>query len=363
MPVIHTEQPKSARPIAMREITFPEVEPIFVVGTGRSGTTLLQLMLNAHPSIAICGELHYFDEIQHIKRLLPSLDSHHSIEQLHSYIQRTETASRLLDGERIFGAGIERLKQDPSPSYEKFLKYVLEEYAQAEGARRFGEKTPANVRYILDILSIFPNARIVHLIRDPRDVVASRLEMPWASNSLLVHIVKWRAEVCSASDFSDMTENYMELLYEDLIEQPECKLKKICQFLGEEYSDAMLEFHQTAKNYIRSDISFEKTSNPLNSTALGRWKNDLTGPQVFIIQSMLGPAMKVLGYEKARIGLGARLVSLVLFPFELVKAIGLAVGYGFRNLTSRRIIRSEHKRLYRMIFPLWSPKQFPRRPT
>ncbi|MGH3387537.1 MAG: sulfotransferase family protein, partial [Actinomadura sp.] len=151
--------------------------PIFVVGCPRSGTTLLQLMLHAHPRIAIPPETRF---------LLPAFDTRHAFGDLCDEANLRELARWIaedkatkfddlgLDPDRI----IEEIVAGP-PTVGTAMATVFQAYAQRFGKPRWGDKRPSYIRRLDVILRMFPDAQIVHLIRDGRDCVASLMEMPW----------------------------------------------------------------------------------------------------------------------------------------------------------------------------------------
>ena len=186
----------------MGYLKITDCSPVFVVGIGRSGTTLLQLLLNSHPNIAIYGEIHYFYQISRLKSVIPSLGTPRDIDEFHSMVRNTPAFEHLPNAETIYQAAITRLKSDSYPTYESFYRNILEEFARLEGKSRFGEKTPSNVRYLDRVLHIFPNAKIIHIVRDPRDVVASLGRANWASNEIIENSLKWKYYVGCGNRFS-----------------------------------------------------------------------------------------------------------------------------------------------------------------
>lgn len=148
----------------MDRIQFTDCEPIFIVGTGRLGTTLLQLLLNAHPNIAVWGEIHYFDQILKIKKWVPSIVKLKNLERFFFHLKRTEHYQYLPDAENEFESAKKRLIAEYSRTYTKFYSIILEEYAKSQGNVRFGDKTPYNILYLEEICQIFPKCKIIHIL-------------------------------------------------------------------------------------------------------------------------------------------------------------------------------------------------------
>jgi len=301
-------------------IKFTDCSPIFVVGAGRSGTTLLQLMLNAHPNIAVMGELHYFDEILQIKKIVPLLDSPKKIELFFSLIKKIHSVLFLPNIEQILNEVKLKMEIENECTYEKFYRYVLEEFAKSKKANRFGEKTPPNIRYIKQLFEMFPNSKIIHIVRDPRDVIASSIKMHWIANDVVINVLKWKCEILYSKQFSKKN-SYMEVLYEELIYNPEEQLRNICVFIGEEYDSKMMEYYKTAKSYVKNEPWKVGTNKPANTSAIGRWKRELNKGQVFIIEQIVGSQMDKFGYEKTKTNFGTKLLTTFVLLQEMLKYI------------------------------------------
>ena len=166
---------------------FDDHSPIFVVGSARSGTTLLQLMLNAHSEISLAGELHFFDQILKLKKIVPALATPAEIERLFSLIPRLPAFRYLKDSQQVLERTLARMKQTAGADYEILYLYLMETYAVARGARRFGEKL-TTLRYVEELVEIFPDCKMVHIVRDPRACVASRIKTPWTSGDVITNV-------------------------------------------------------------------------------------------------------------------------------------------------------------------------------
>jgi hypothetical protein len=192
--------------------------PIFVVGCQRSGTTLLRLMLDSHPAIA-CGPETRF----------------------------------LRDLERITGADWHRLERFGFPR-EYWLTKVGElfgsfqaDYAAGRGKRRWADKSPLYA-LILDYLwELFPDAQVVHLIRDPRDVTASH-RSAFGYKSALGAPRKWRRylDAVRRSAAGVDPARYHELRYEALVADREATMRELLDFLGESWDPAVLDYESSA---------------------------------------------------------------------------------------------------------------------
>jgi hypothetical protein len=337
----------------MDRIQFTDCEPIFLVGTGRSGTTLLQLLLNSHPNIAIWGEIHYFDQILQIKNWVPSIMQPEDLERFFSYLKRTEHYQYLPDAQRVLASTKSRLLAEKKCTYEKFYRIVLEEYAKSQGKLRFGDKTPYNILYLEEISQLFPKCKIIHIKRDPRDVVASYIKLPAASKDVIIHSLAWKCFITSWKNYLAMTpvaHNYLQLAYEDLVCNPEQELKRICEFIGETYNREMLHFHKKGDRYIKNEPWKAGVLIPVNRKSIGKGKRELAATKIFITEKLTGGLLLSSGYGKAKANLKTKLLSPFVFLGEVTKYLRhryvrtKSLGQG-----DDATIRSDRSRFYRIL--------------
>jgi len=187
--------------------------PIFIIGAPRSGTTLLRLLLDAHPAIAAGPETRFLLDLAKI------FDQH---------------------WDRLSRFGFERAAWVAKVA--RFFAETHEEYAASRGKRRWCEKTP---RYtiIADLVDeLYPDAQFLHIIRDGFDVVASHKDR-WGHASALEAIDDWKMLVGKACKFGAKVgpQRYHELRYEALVADPEGALRPVFEFLGETWHPEVLE--------------------------------------------------------------------------------------------------------------------------
>lgn len=299
--------------------SFPDLDPIFVVGASRSGTTLLQLILNAHPDVAIHGEIHFFNAVLQLKREIPDLLSSGRLAQFFDQLKRPSSFQYLPGIEARLLSVRQRLEQANSPSYEMFFRLLLEVYAEDNQAVRCGEKTPENIRYLHDLVTVFPMARIIHIVRDPRDVVASLMRMPWAPNSVVINALKWKVDMLYVQDFLRSGGTIHELRYEDLVTTPETQLRSLCRFINVPWKPAMLEFNRTAGINIRDEPWKNGTRSKINTGAMAGWKSALATGQAAVVQTICQPFLDHYDY--------------LLEPLPVRKQVALPWRMGFDTLS------------------------------
>ena len=162
--------------------------PIFIVGAPRSGTTLLRNMLNRHPAMAICRETNFHHLIYQRRRAFGNLGDLRNRQRLvKEYLATQRVQSMQVDLQAL-----EETLLREGTSYEALFLSFLRFYAQAHGKSRYGEKTPQHALFTETLCQWYPGASVIHLLRDPRDVVASLMRMPWAPKSVLANARWWR---------------------------------------------------------------------------------------------------------------------------------------------------------------------------
>jgi hypothetical protein len=298
---------------------FPDVSPIFVVGAPRSGTTLVSRILNAHPAIALADEIIYFDIVLKARSVVPELDTPERIGRLFELLPKMDHVGYWHGMGEVLSEVKRRLLADPRPSYPKFYLLVMQVYAEQHGATRFGEKTPWNVRHLDEIVKLFPDARIVHMVRGPRANVASRRKLPRTSQDVVTAAIKWKLDVLAGRQFamgaSASPKNYMELRYEDLVADPEKEIRRLCRFVDEPFHTDMLVFHREQDVMFKDQPWKEGVFRPVYTDSLLMWRSYLSPAQARIVEIICGAEMRHFGYVPDS---GASLAAaLVRLPAEM----------------------------------------------
>lgn len=267
--------------------------PIFIIGAPRSGTSLLRNMLNRHPAIGLCDETYYFYYVYNRRRFFGDLSDMNARQRLVERYLATNRIKRLqLDLEALSHTLI-----NEGDSYAAFFTALLRFYARYHGKERFGEKTPQHSLYTDTICKMFPNCKLIHIVRDPRDVVASTMRMPWAEKSITANARSWVSYTRSGSGIRNPA-NYLMVKYESLINNPSSTMKEICAFIGEDYESVMLvsKTEVDDKN-PPNEWWFERAKGPLSQDRIERWRKELTPTQIALIEWIAGSSMRQYGYK------------------------------------------------------------------
>ncbi|MEP6809506.1 MAG: sulfotransferase [Chthoniobacterales bacterium] len=282
----------------------PESNPppaAFVVGVPRSGTTLLRMMLDSHPDMAMGPESHFYFEML---KLAP------------------DTPAKFLDflthffAWPDFGIRAEELEQELA-ALEPFtltsgLRTFYALYARRFGKSRWGEKTPDYGTIMPEIQKLLPEARFIHIIRDGRDIALSRRHLWFGpGESIFAQAEDWIQWIRRARQAAPSLTHYLEVQYEQLLLNPAEVLEKICAFLELPFREEMLLYHESAaeklsvlKGWPELNLTGEQLQSVLRNTTLppqldraARWKREMTPAEAADFEEIAGPLLKELGYE------------------------------------------------------------------
>lgn len=249
--------------------------PIFIGGMYKSGTSLLRAMIGQHPDIASGLETYWF-EINWDGRDSDTSDIGKRLDWLAEFYG-VEPAAVCDMAAR-------------SGSATAFLSLFLDSYAARENKSRWAEKTPGNIRHMDRILFAWPDAQIVHIIRDPKDVFASlRQANKWDSISEFSD--RWCNFLGDAQRFKrdlDLnSDRYLELRYEDLVEQPVETTKALFDFLKEDWSEEVASFSGKSDDFAKvlavtgkASSTLSRLSQPLSSGRVGIWRDVVTEQEI-----------------------------------------------------------------------------------
>jgi hypothetical protein len=268
----------------------------FIVGCGRSGTTLLRSMLDSHPALAIPPETYF------IPRL--AREWQQSILRSRPDVVRFVDALSGTNGFKQMDVPVHVLRARLSGSlpsgYADAIRWVYAIYSDRRGKRRYGDKTPAYVLEIDRLSALFPEAVFVHIIRDGRDVAMSFVDGGWA-NDLGQAILYWKLQVSRgrASGKRLATGRYIEVRYEDLVADPSSVLAGICRSIRLPFNEAMLEYGISADQWVASTPIPERHRSLSLEPTLGLrdWRTQMPQEDVAELGVLAGSLLGELGYS------------------------------------------------------------------
>jgi hypothetical protein len=288
----------------------------FVVGVSRSGTTLLRLMLDAHPDLAIPPETQF---VPSMLRYCADLAK----EGVDDATARRMVLDRFTGTRRWGDFGLpvavldRRLAALEEITPAGAVRSFFEAYAELIGKPRWGSKSPGYVKAMVRIARHLPEARFIHLIRDPRDVAVSLREVTWGTDDVGEAAADWRGKIERAREQAGELApgTYLELRYEDLVERPEPALRAAAELIDLPWNDAMLDYHAHAAMRMREvERDVERPdggvitaaerrnqhallSRPPTTERIGRWRDELSEEERRRVESATAPLLRELGYE------------------------------------------------------------------
>lgn len=287
--------------------------PIFIVGSPRSGTNLLCRMLDRHPNIAVCGETHLLSMVWPRRQAFGDPADPARRAKLVDALLATQRIQLL----RFDSAKLAQRLNREGVSYPALFTALLQYYAAFEAKPRWGEKTPQHAFFSELLCEWYPGAVILHLVRDPRDVVASLQRMPFGFTSAILNARTW-LKCNQAARESRHRPGYLEVRYESLVLQPDRELETICKHIGEDFSPRMLEAEQPASV---AALEADRYLAPLTTERLGKWREQLTSDQAAQVEWTLGAELENFGYRReaprASASLAAR--GLAAAAFDLAR--------------------------------------------
>lgn len=274
-------------------------KPIFVVGFQRSGTTLLQALMGAHPRIAAPPEMYFVFRIANFAGRYGDL---RDVANLRRVIRDAlnpplDTFSQAgFDEERV----LERAREG-EPTMRGVFEAIMTDFAERHGKRRWSEKSPG--QSIAQVERLFPDAQLLHIVRDPRDVIASSLETPWTSDDAHGLAHRWRNFTLDniRRGLKAGPARYFQLRYEDLTREPEAVLRVVFAFLGEQYDPEILSDLDRRRPTVAAVVApwQRRALESITPVELDAWRKRLSRRDQLIIQSVVNGELRALGYTVA----------------------------------------------------------------
>ena len=282
-------------------ITLQE-RPIFVTGSERSGTTLIMAMLGCHPRLAVPEVSWYYPRFRPYVFTYGNLSDPKNLRVLvdeMAYGLRTPFWGMQVNPV-VFAEEIMALAREREPSFAGVFCAMLERYSREVGKPRWGEKTPYNLFYIEHILQDFPNAQFVFIYRDGRDASAEFLESSFGPTNIYCAAELWQMGQQAVKPWRAQLpdDQWFDIRYEDFVRAPVPHLKRLCEYLGESYTDELLEFHRTpiaqrrGKSKDNAPIAL-----PVSDKYVGIYRELLSVRDQRIIAWVAGDSLHELGYE------------------------------------------------------------------
>lgn len=310
--------------------------PVFVVGVGRSGTSLVQSMLAAHSQLAFPPETQFVRRYVG-RRRLARCHARGGVTAVRAVLEADHRVRRLqLDLEEVLA----RYRRGAPFSEADLYETLLTCYARVRGKPRVGDKDPRCVEFLPLLAKHWPSAHVVHVIRDPRDVLASRKKAAWSRRrSSVTHVFVNRVQVSAGRRAGPLSfgPRYHEVVYEALLADPETVLRRLTERIEVPYEAAMLQFGDAARSLVSDDeLAWKReTLGPLLATNSGKWRRELADWEAALAERVCREGIVIVSRQTrpppgtARaVPLKVRFLSVVLrvleWPYRLYRWGSLA---------------------------------------
>lgn len=308
--------------------------PIFIVGTPRSGTTLMARILNSHCDIFIPGETHFFLDIYSQKKGLGSLKTDEARKILWQkltslYSRYNEPADQERINHILSNPSIEDELKNSLTDYELMFTKFMELQMEYEGKQRWGNNAPKDLFYIEEIIDFYPDAKFIACIRDPRDFLKSykgkwkaTAESEVARIKRLYHPVVttmlWKASMVKLKNTRNKLDqqHLLEVKYESLVTDPSLTLSNICKFLDVEFTADMLDVDF-------NNSSDQRRSSGIDASSIGTWRDRITNEEVWIVQKLTTNLMRQFNYSPASVRVNPAKLTWIIIktPWALIRAL------------------------------------------
>jgi hypothetical protein len=269
-----------------------------VVGCGRSGTTLVRAMLNAHPAFAVPDES-YFPAWLGRERARYERPEGFATDRFIGDLLAHESFGRWgLDADTVRA----ELQAAAPATFADGVRAYFACYAAAHGKPRYADKTPIFVLHIPLLAALFPEAVFVHMVRDGRDCVASRVETAWGTSEFSFETLEWKRHIeRGRTDGAQLgSARYREFHYEDVVADPEHFARDLCRFAGADFEPEMLRYHESSAPLVDAMVHPDEHRNLLRPPTRTRdWRKELEPEQIALFDALAGPTLAAFGYERA----------------------------------------------------------------
>lgn len=286
-----------------------KLTPVPIIGgVPRSGTTLLRVMLDAHPDMAIPSETHFLGQIANLtepRRL--------NAEAMLSLTADSERWPDFLIDRTAFMKSVRALHPfDTAEAVRIFYRMCADRFHKP----RWGDKTPDNLANMAAIQTLLPEALFIHMLRDGRDTALSILPLWWGPSTIPEAAKWWVARIQQGREQSRHLNHYLEVRYEDLVTTPEPTLRRVSEFLDLPWNDSMLDYCSQASRRVGEFVSnFERKGKLITAgqrrayhqlverqpdpSRIGTWRETMSRQDQLAFLEIAGPLMTDLGYPQS----------------------------------------------------------------
>jgi Sulfotransferase family len=306
--------------------------PFFIVGAGRSGTTLLRLILAGHSRLHIPPETWFLRSLVHDFPLSGALTQ----PQVERAIETMVRDERWPDMDMAEEELRRQAAALPQPTLVDVIDLVYRHLLATSNKQRLGDKTPHYFSIVPELAALYPGAKFIHLVRDGRDVAISWIDAGW--QRYYETLFEWPAAMAHLHrDRAAYPDRMLEIHYEDLVRQPADVAQRICAFLGEAFEPAMLDWQdRTGLVASRDRHLHARLQQPLSGDAIAVWRHRLSAFECFTVEACLHRELTQSNYELRFTASGWR--PLFRLTATVLRALAPLLHRGIPYLQKRRML-------------------------
>jgi hypothetical protein len=262
--------------------------PILIVGCPRSGTTLVRDLLRSHPRVTFPLE----------SRWIPALYRAHG-DPVDATAARRAARDLLGTWEiSTWGLGLTPRELEHHRSFAGLVSQLYETWAVREGKPRWGDKTPLYILELEVMLHLFPDAQVINLVRDGRDVALSLLAQPWGPSNVRTAAMMWRRAMRAGRRASGWVPHgqFLEVRYESLLAAPERELRGVCAFLEEPFDPAVLTASRLPTPSGSPNPWPVHRETAVDHSNSGRWRTAMSPAETRRFEAVAGEELGLAGY-------------------------------------------------------------------
>jgi hypothetical protein len=271
----------------------------FVVGCGRSGTTVLRTVLDAHPALAVAHEGRFVAALG-MRRARYERPEGFALDRLVADLLADRAVRTNLE---LDEGDLRAALAPPVPDFATATRRVFARYAARRGKARYGDKFPGYVLRMDLLAGLFPEARFVHIVRDGRDVALSSAAIDGQESDPVALACNWVSRVRAGREAGARLgpARYHEVRYEALVTAPEATVAPLCTFLDLTYEPAMLAFADrpgAVPAKVETNPRHARLAEPLSPGARS-WRTHMGHDDLAAFEAVAGDLLDALSYERA----------------------------------------------------------------
>jgi len=274
--------------------------PVQMIGTQRSGSNLLRLMLNQLDGVSAPHPPHI------LERFFPLLPAYNNLDNPENFTQLVADVCQLIEYNPVpwEGANLQIpaiIARCSKPLLTEVFRVIYEMRAESENARIWICKSLVNIRFANQLEDNGVNPLYIHLFRDGRDVALS-FKKAIVGEKHIYHIAKqWKNEQEASLQLAEKIggNRVVKVRYEDLIANPEKELTKICHFIGADYNPVALDYYHSEESHktAHSGVMWENVEKPLISNNYNKYLKELSSADIQLFEQVAGDTLEELGYS------------------------------------------------------------------